>query len=727
MSSLVTAWELTNQPNWQDRWDITLYQQGWRLGGKGASGRNAAAGQRIEEHGLHILFGFYDNAFKVMREVYGELGRHPSKPLSDWKKAFKPHSLIVMMEEVDGQHIPWAVDAPTNNEVPGDGNTTPTPWEYVQRIIDYMLAEFTQWGENSAAQATGYAMNKLGLGGELTTLRTRVHEIINADAATRDSAGLLKSLEEFTWNAFRNVISGAVTRVLSAEATYLEMAHELVRSMSPDPLQHDAADKKGICWLLRCFANWIWSIPLEDTPTRRLKYMVDFGSTIVIGLLEDGLIVPPQDWFKIDDLDFRDWLKKHGAHKETIACPLVTGLYDAIFSTGRTVGAGTIVHLFLRMGFTYRGAVLWKMQAGMGDTIFAPLYTVLERRGVRFEYFHNVNHLYLSPDKKTVERIEIGVQATLKSGPYQPLVDVLGLPCWPSEPDYDQLVEGAALKAKGIDLEDWWADWPDVATKTLVAGTDFDLCVLGISIGALPFLCKEMVEDSGNPRFKNMIEKVATCETQALQLWFTPALAQLGWPLASPVVIPYVEPFDTWADMSQLIDKEDWPASHPVGNIAYLCSILDDDEPLPPRSDHDYPKRQRERVFKNALQWTENNPRALWPNAEMPGSPNALNYYWLVDLQNQRGRDRLKSQYWRAVTSPSERYVLCVTNSSRARLQANESGYSNLLMTGDWILTPISAGCLEAAVMAGLQTANCVTDTPRLIVGDWLSRRGVQS
>ena len=50
---------------------------GWRLGGKGASGRNAAHGSRIEEHGLHIWFGFYDNAFLTMRQCYEELARAP--------------------------------------------------------------------------------------------------------------------------------------------------------------------------------------------------------------------------------------------------------------------------------------------------------------------------------------------------------------------------------------------------------------------------------------------------------------------------------------------------------------------------------------------------------------------------------------------------------------------------------------------------------------------------
>ena len=43
---------------------------GWRLGGKGASGRGVA--DRIEEHGLHLWMGFYENAFRLMRDCYEE-------------------------------------------------------------------------------------------------------------------------------------------------------------------------------------------------------------------------------------------------------------------------------------------------------------------------------------------------------------------------------------------------------------------------------------------------------------------------------------------------------------------------------------------------------------------------------------------------------------------------------------------------------------------------------
>ena len=72
MGSLSAVFALTSTPGWQERYEITVYQQGWRLGGKGASGRNRKQGNRIEEHGFHIWMGFYHNAFRTMREAYDE-------------------------------------------------------------------------------------------------------------------------------------------------------------------------------------------------------------------------------------------------------------------------------------------------------------------------------------------------------------------------------------------------------------------------------------------------------------------------------------------------------------------------------------------------------------------------------------------------------------------------------------------------------------------------------
>jgi uncharacterized protein with NAD-binding domain and iron-sulfur cluster len=94
VSALTTALELSAEADWQERYEITVYQMGWRLGGKGASSRNEAANGRIEEHGLHIWLGFYENAFAVIRRCYEELGRPAGTPLATWTDAFKPHSYI---------------------------------------------------------------------------------------------------------------------------------------------------------------------------------------------------------------------------------------------------------------------------------------------------------------------------------------------------------------------------------------------------------------------------------------------------------------------------------------------------------------------------------------------------------------------------------------------------------------------------------------------------------
>ena len=84
MAGLSAAWRLS-EPGWRDRFEsITVYQRGWRLGGKGASSRGP--NDRIEEHGLHIWLGSYENAFTLLRECYAELDREhtdPAAPIRD--------------------------------------------------------------------------------------------------------------------------------------------------------------------------------------------------------------------------------------------------------------------------------------------------------------------------------------------------------------------------------------------------------------------------------------------------------------------------------------------------------------------------------------------------------------------------------------------------------------------------------------------------------------------
>jgi uncharacterized protein with NAD-binding domain and iron-sulfur cluster len=49
----------------------------------------------------------------------------------------------------------------------------------------------------------------------------------------------------------------------------------------------------------------------------------------------------------------------------------------------------------------------------------------------------------------------------------------------------------------------------------------------------------------------------------------------------------YVEPMDTWADMSELIVREAFPPSSNVRNISYFCGPMEGG--IPPASETDTP------------------------------------------------------------------------------------------------------------------------------------------
>jgi uncharacterized protein with NAD-binding domain and iron-sulfur cluster len=118
-AALTAAFELT-RPALSGRYRVTVYQQGWRLGGKGASGRGS--NDRIEEHGLHLWMGWYDNAFRLMRECYAELERDPATcRMADWQDAFKPDRYIGTLERKPGggwQY--WTAFFPAGDGLPGD-------------------------------------------------------------------------------------------------------------------------------------------------------------------------------------------------------------------------------------------------------------------------------------------------------------------------------------------------------------------------------------------------------------------------------------------------------------------------------------------------------------------------------------------------------------------------------------------------------------------------------
>jgi uncharacterized protein with NAD-binding domain and iron-sulfur cluster len=675
--ALAAAFGLTEAPDWQQRCEITVYQVGWRLGGKGASGRNAGCHQRIEEHGLHVWAGFYENAFRLMRACYERLGRPAGAPLATVWDAFKPQTNITLTEETDTGWDPVNVELPVDpGDCPGSGAELPGVWTWIRRVIVWM--------------------------------RQRLEELAAITEEVRVAHPHLLAVEEFVQRLVDDVREHtAITHdvLLNRLARFRDRLHAL----------HDRAVSGR--------ARLIWS-------------MLDLACTSLKGIVEDGVLF--HGFFSIDHWEWSDWLRHHGIHETTLQSAVVRGTYDYVFGFAggdvkcRSVAAGTCTHGLLRLGFTWRGAVFYEMQAGMGDAVFAPLYECLSRQGVRFRFFHRIDHLGLDTDRKRIETITVSRQVNLKDprpeAEYDPLVKVKGLPCWPSAPRYDQLDERDAreLQEKGIDLESPWADWQPRATLHLSRGTDFDDVILGISLGALSDICTELC-GKGQPalppaqqRWKDMLERIETVPTLAMQLWLTPDARGLGWPYAdrqATILTAFADPFNTWGDLSHLLEREDWPAGDGPLGIAYFCGpMLDVPGGPPPPTDHDFPDRQRQQVRKEADCFLPRNLRALWPAA----FDDAGQFRWelLVAPEAAAGAQRLDAQYWRANVSPSERYVLSVPGSTPYRLAAGDSGFENLYLAGDWVRTGINAGCVEAAVMAGFRASQALCGYPQEVIGD---------
>lgn len=140
LGSVTAIYELMNLPNAKELYDITLYQDGWRLGGKGASGVNREKGFRVEEHGIHFWFGFYENGFRLMKEVYKNLDRPEKSPLATFEKAFKKQPFMDFAQNIDNKWSHWQIPFPDLPGELGDGKFL-NPIEEVIEIGIHFLAE----------------------------------------------------------------------------------------------------------------------------------------------------------------------------------------------------------------------------------------------------------------------------------------------------------------------------------------------------------------------------------------------------------------------------------------------------------------------------------------------------------------------------------------------------------------------------------------------------------
>jgi len=685
-SALTAAYWLTSTAELREKYDITVYQMGWRLGGKGASGRNRDCADRIEEHGLHIIFGFYQNVFAMIRDVYGLIKRAPNAPLATWREAFHPLSAGVMEDYFDGAWQPWIQQFPRNTEVPGSGPALNGPFDYFLMLLQAVYGVLFGWRSQNAMENEFFPIGKAW---EESTNEGKPEGTL----LTQLFIDLLNGLFAFMW-------------WVDEHLHWVVVVIEAIR--------------KVIWRMIRVMVS-------RFSGPHRFWTGVDFLFAVVTGIVRDRLF-EPGNYAAVDEWDFRDWLGKHGAHKVTMWSPWTRAIYDAAFSynDGRSkqerISASVALRTLVRIMFTYKGAMYYKMQAGMGDTIFGPMYDALKQRGVTFKFFHKASALHLSEDGTHVARIDIQQQVELKSGDptsYAPLYDVKGLPSWPSTPLYDQIKDAGAIK--DIDLESYYSGYTGVRTITLNAGADFDEVIYGAPVQTIPFLCHDLPRWS--ERWRNMAEQVKAVQTLSFQVWLKNNLGQLGWTGPSlPLLSLYVEPYNTWSDMSQVLDRETWPPSAVPLNVSYFTGAQPGPDMPPPATDVDFPIRMKAKAYEGALAFLEHNLTTLMPKAVDPARPPDMDWKLLVDLEsNQHGSARLVSQYWRSNCDPHERCTLALPGTAKFRIRANETGYSNLTIAGDWIDNGIHVACLEGAVMGGIYAARAVAGIEFPIIGEMLS------
>ena len=691
---------------------ITVYQQGWRLGGKGASGRNMAMHERIEEHGLHVWFGFYENAFRTMRLCYGELNRPPGAALATVGEAFTKASTFVVEERRPEGWKEWIAEFPEDEQVPGDlydPTPLPSPGEYLTRAIAL--------GAAYLASAVRDTEEELEIDSEASPpppdVRTEV-QLTVGEASRREC---LRNELRALW---RSVTRNAARSVQLAIAN----AIDLVDALTPDIGSADPEDQASIHGFIEravtLAGRHLRDRAFDTDAGRRAWYLGDMFLAIARGMLRYDILTSSEAFDTIDDFDFSDWLIMNGADEETARSSLITTVvYDLAFAYQGgdphkpMFSAAAALRGLFRLFFTYKGAIAWKMEAGMGDVVFAPLYEVLHRRGVKFEFFRRVRTLHPSPEGDRIVSIEIDHQADVRPelGEYQPLVLATKghLPCWPSRPLFDQLVGGDDLERDQVNFESFWEVRTTGSTTLAVEN---DIVVLGIPVGALPFHCHELIRQK--EPWQRMVAELETIYTQSFQLWLGASIDDLvgqEWP-AGATTGGFVEPFDTCADMSHLVRREN--ISPKPKAIAYFTNAMRTPaaDPSEVAADPTIPTRFTVEARANAIRFLREDVGALWPKAVLR-YPSDFCWDLLVGgPEGVTGVDLFDTQFCKANVDPSDRYVLSLPGTARFRLDPGNSGYDNLVLAGDWTKCGLNSGCVEAATISGMLASYAIWGFP---------------
>ena len=703
-SGLATAWELSHGPR-KDDLEVSVYTLGWRLGGKGATGRGPNG--RIQEHGIHGFAGFYANSMAMLRQSYldlfpnhgdsttGETGEivNGAAPRSI-EEALLPEDYSVDFLYSEGKPYSRPLWAPHNDAKPWDGSLSLTTEEAIQSVI--------------SLTSNAILRRPIPFG---TTRWRAVQRIASAgawisrQAVVRRLARLADAIQGAETDAVESLLSGVLAKALR------------------------------------------WKMRGRGAPKSQFAN-IDYMVALIRGLSRSGVLdrENPTDVDALDQVDYKTWLRDCGISEATLktGLPNVPAFICFQFPDGDatldpSMSAAAYVGWMVRLALVH-GTSYSFFRSGTGESVIAPIFRSAQQAGVRFEFFHKLVNVIASADGSTIERMIFRRQVRLRPGleHYEPMTQIDGVSydVWPASALLDQLHvdDAAGLAAGNIDLESYWTPWEGFDDVVLERGRDFDQVVLAVPPTAFPYVCSDLLAQSAT------LSKAATlqsCATVGVQLWLDKTLPELGVTEKLPrgqrmIGASFIDPFNVIGDFSDLLDHEGW--KHATGDnttktssalrgpepktLLYLCGpIVDRTDPLRHDfSDHEYPEVAFEQALAITAQYLAT--AALWlPKApgDRPGDNLGLDVGALfVNDPATIGIDRLSAQYLKVNIDPSERYVLSLPGSVTKRPKAWGCEANNLTLAGDWIYTGINIGSFEGAVTSGRLAAHSLTGYPAL-------------
>ena len=337
-ASCTAALALTGQPGWKERYDVTIYQLGWRLGGKARSGRNKNYGQRTEEITDHAIPAIYHNTKQLLQYLYRELDRPEGSPMRTFEEAFK---LVGM-----------------------------------------------------------FSLKPLNISVDDEDQCFSMHHIL------------------------KNVLRKALKATM-ALCDYMKTPFpEIDTNISDDLLLNTV-----MVHLVKKWVNEIENKVQESVPQKELLSYIDISLTIFKGILDDN--VPENGFDSLNHIDFREWLEHHGLTNTALESGVLQFQYDVCQAYVKgdfkfpSIETGTSLKYNLQIYYCHDDVPDFEEQGGLGDMIFAPMYEVLKRRGVKFKFFYKVENLHLNENNPSlIEEIRITKQVDLIDDHYDPLIDV---------------------------------------------------------------------------------------------------------------------------------------------------------------------------------------------------------------------------------------------------------------------------------------------------------------